>query len=48
MSGALEEFTETFDKFRETYDKCNSLITEGTELEIRDQSMVSCRIIESF
>lgn len=44
----MEEFVETFDNFRNIYEKCSSLISSGIELEtsneveVRQDSIKSC------
>ena len=37
----MEEFVETFDNFRNIYEKCSSLISSGIELETSNEVEVS-------
>lgn len=46
---AIDEFNETFEEFRLTYEECLRLIAEGLELEISNEEAVSnCVVIEKF
>lgn len=38
---SLQDFNATFEKFREVYEECSTLISNGIELETTDENMVN-------
>lgn len=38
---SLQDFNATFEKFRDVYEECSTLISNGIELETTDENMVS-------